>query len=452
MSSTLIALPLSNGESFLLRTKDNDGREWTILVDSGKKYGKNTRELAQKLSEVSPSVKHIDIAICTHSDADHSQGFWYFADDWYGMGRTIGEYWLPGRWANAFPKIITDPTGFVANLANGALEASEDFRGQSKSMEFGSREAIYSMASKALLEDEAGAAVVAIDEHASEDGELSAFGLTAEEAFEIRLGLEEADDTVDPLEAAISQITASSPWSPQAFYLFETSKSIGSFLEGNAAFLEVAETAKAIDKIARSAIAHNIQVRWFDFGEYMKTDTPKGGIPGLLEPCCAVEVMPDRNKAMALSNVALFHSLRLTRQNVESLVFYRPETDSDPGVLFLGDSRLAHGINKPGKDFPLPFEKPSRKVLVTAPHHGSRNNDHAFTVLDTWLGSTDQFFVRNGGQSGQKLDRFLEYDERRCAQCFQCHGTDWNQWVAIMTDGNNWKWPPNSERCGKPKQ
>lgn len=452
MSSTLIALPLSNGESFLLRTTDDDGREWTILVDSGKKYGKNTRELAQKLSEVSPSIKHLDIAVCTHSDADHSQGFWYFADDWFGMGRTIGEYWLPGRWANAFPNILMDPVGFAAKLMDGALAASEKIRDQRKSMEFNSREAMYDIASKMLLEDKAGVAVVAIDEQSSANGEASAFGLNTEEAYAIRLGLEETDDTVDPLEAAISQIATISPWSSDLIYLFGHSKNTDSFLEGKAAFLEVAETAKAIDKIARSAIAHNIRVRWFDFGEYMKTDTPRGGILGLLEPWCAVEVLPDRNKAMALSNVALFHSLRLTRQNVESLVFYRPETDSDPGVLFLGDSRLAHGIKKPEKDFPLPLQKPTRKLLVTAPHHGSRNNDHAFNVLDDWLGSADQFFVRNGGQSGQKLDRFLEYDQRRCAQCFQCHGTGWSQWVAIMTDGNNWKWPPNSEPCGIPKQ
>lgn len=450
MSSTLIALPLSNGESFLLRTPDSTGREWTILVDSGKKYGAKTRELAKKLSEISPSVQHIDVAICTHSDADHSQGFWHFADDWYGMGRTIGEYWLPGRWANAFPKILMDPTGFAAKLAEGAFDASEEISDLAKSMEFGSREGMYERASKLLSEDEAGSAVFAIEEHAGSD--LSAFGLNADEIFSIRLGLEETDDTVDPLETAIHQLENSAPWTLHPFGLWESSKGLSAQSEGRAAFLEVAETAKAIDKIARSAIAHDIGVRWFDFGEYMKTDTPRGGISGLLEPCCAVEVLPDRSKSMALSNIALFHSLRLTRQNVESLVFYRPETDTDPGVLFLGDSRLAHGINRPGKNFPRPFEKPERKLLVTAPHHGSRNNDHAFSVLDVWLGSADQFFVRNGGQSGQKLDRFLHYDDRRCAQCFQCHGTDWSQWVAVMTDGNSWKWPPNSEACGKPKQ
>ena len=74
MSSTFIALPLTNGDAFLLRTKDKSGKSWNILVDSGKKYGKNTRELALILSQVSPKVEHVDIAICTHQDADHANG------------------------------------------------------------------------------------------------------------------------------------------------------------------------------------------------------------------------------------------------------------------------------------------------------------------------------------------------------------------------------------------
>ena len=92
MSSTFIALPLTSGEAFLLRTPDQNGRERVILVDSGKKYGEGTRELADILSKISPRIDHIDFAICTHSDSDHSQGFWAFADDWYGMKRTLGEY------------------------------------------------------------------------------------------------------------------------------------------------------------------------------------------------------------------------------------------------------------------------------------------------------------------------------------------------------------------------
>ena len=451
MSSTLIALPLSNGEAFLLRTPDEAGREWTILVDSGKLYGQDSREVAKILGEISPAVKHIDVAICTHSDADHSQGFWFFADDWYAMGRTIGEYWLPGRWANAFPKILTDPSGFVADLAIGAAEAGRDFTRSANKIEFGQREATYGSASESFVDEQLESAVRIVEEGQHAEARATAFGLSESELLAIASELEETDDMVDPVTLALDETFNRENWgvTPVAAMIFDIK--LGEALEAMTAFREVAETAKAIEKIAKSAIRYEINVRWFDFGEYAKSDQPRGGIQGLLQPCCAVEVVPDRSKAMALANLALFHSLRLTRQNVESLVFYRPETETSPGLLFLGDSRLAHGIEKPGRSFPRPFVKPNRKLLVTAPHHGSRNNDHAFSVLRDWLESEDQLFVRNGGQSGQTLDQFLRQD-RRCAQCFQCRGPDWKQWVAVMTESNEWKWPPNSESCGLPKR
>lgn len=451
MSSTLIALPLSNGEAFLLRTPDEAGREWTFLVDSGKLYGQDSRELAKILKEISPAVNHIDVAVCTHSDADHSQGFWYFADDWYAMGRTIGEYWLPGRWANAFPKILTDPSGFVADLAMGAADAGRDFTKAANKTEFGLREAKYGSASESFVEGQLESAVHVVEEGEHVEARAMAFGLSESELWALRSEIEETDDMVDPVSLALEETFIGENWgvTPVAAMIFDIK--LDAALEAMTAFKEVAETAKAIEKIAKSAIRYEINVRWFDFGEYAKSDRPHGGLPGLFEPCCAVEVVPDRTKAMALSNLALFHSLRLTRQNVESLVFYRPETDTVPGMLFLGDSRLAHGIERPGRSFPRSFAKPNRKLLVTAPHHGSRNNDHAFSVLREWLGTEDQHFVRNGGQSGQTLDQFLRRN-RRCAQCFQCHGSDWNQWVAVMTDGNEWKWPPNSETCGRPSR
>jgi len=124
VASTFIALPLKSGEAFLLRTPDDQGNEWVILVDGGKAYGKDSRELGKILAEVMPKIEHIDIVICTHSDADHSQGLWFLADDWYEMGRSIGEFWLPGRWANAVPAILTDPSGFAAKLLYGAVEAA----------------------------------------------------------------------------------------------------------------------------------------------------------------------------------------------------------------------------------------------------------------------------------------------------------------------------------------
>ena len=146
-----------------------------------------------------------------------------------------------------------------------------------------------------------------------------------------------------------------------------------------------------------------------------------------------------------------FVSLRLSRQNVESLVFYRPEDQDSPGVLFLGDSRLAYGVNRPEENFPLNHDRPKRKIIVTAPHHGSDKNDRAYKVLEEWLDDNEPIFIRNGGQSNQKLNAYLQYENRRCAQCVQCHGKTWNQWVAVNAYAGDWQWPPKADACGIPR-
>ena len=216
MSSTFIALPLTNGDAFLLRTKDKSGKSWNILVDSGKKYGKNTRELALILSQVSPKVEHVDIAICTHQDADHANGFWYFAEDWYDMGRTIGEYWLPGRWANAMPAILTDPSEFSARLMDGAeeaslqsmqgdfLERSTSFRDSSDILMPEEKLQLFALHNEVFSEEKSNVRVNSSEEeNGSELGLARSFGLSEEELSRFKEDIEETDDTLDPLAVTL---------------------------------------------------------------------------------------------------------------------------------------------------------------------------------------------------------------------------------------------------------
>lgn len=448
MKSTFIALPLTNGDAFLLRTPDSSGKERVILVDSGKKYGKNTRELAKILANVSPRINHIDIAVCTHSDADHSNGFWFFADDWYDLGRTIGEYWLPGRWANAMPMALTDPAGFSAMLFDGALESAHINRrqeGEKSGLLFG----VMSDEEADLSEEDW--PLTPLEGDFKKQDYANSFGLSLEEFVHLKFLVEEEDADVDPFDIATETL------SPLAYSISDGKKitvwpNIDIGVEARSSYLDALDTAKAIRKIALSALQRDIRVRWFDFGLYSLNEKPSGGEPGLLEPLCSVEVIPKPKATSALTSYALFKSLRLSRQNVESLVFYRPETGDHPGVVFLGDSRLAYGVNRPDKEFPIDHTKPDRKILITAPHHGSNKNDFAYGVITDWIGDDQSHFVRNGGQSNQRLGDYLQYDRRRCAQCVQCHGKEWNQWVTVHASGTNWIWPPNSEECGTPNQ
>lgn len=88
------SLEVGAGDSFLI---ENNGENY--LIDSGKS--------ATIIKKIAPKI--IDIAICTHNDSDHSNGFIGLleSDD-----HTIKEIWLPGIWAT-----IID---FIQN--NGFLE------------------------------------------------------------------------------------------------------------------------------------------------------------------------------------------------------------------------------------------------------------------------------------------------------------------------------------------
>jgi len=459
MASSFTALPLESGESFLLRT-DTLGREFVILVDSGKKYAGKKHPLHKVLKKHAPDVERIDIAICTHQDADHSNGFRNFADEWYAAGGMIGEYWLPGRWANVAKPIALGDESFQLSILQGANEAvralengesadgdlkqieihlqkipEDDFRDQAKNFEL-SRE----LRPRGENIEKLNLWENGRDETVRETSLADSLGLSIEDLTARRAEMEESDPVSESLEFPVMTINS------RFFYHLKHRTYEAKVLnEYNLAI----DTAASIRRILDSALKHTIPIRWFDFGAFEDGSAPIGGIEGVLEPLNAVEVDPPRE---TVSNVAKFYSLRLSRQNVESLVFYRPETDEAPGVLFLGDSRLAFGISKPKDDFPMPVTRPKRPLIVTSPHHGSRVNDHAYSVIEKWAGSKP-YYIRNGGQTGQKLKDYQIKPNKKCAQCVQCFGKNWQQLVTLDTKGYDWDWANISGKdCGTPNQ
>lgn len=209
------------------------------------------------------------------------------------------------------------------------------------------------------------------------------------------------------------------------------------------------DVAKLIVSIAQAPLLFKIPIRWFDFGLFENGRKPAGGRRSLLVPLCAVELRMPPIKPV--SPLLLFFSLMLSRQNVESLAFSRPETADEPAVLFVGDSRLSFGLARPSKDFSMPSSVPNRRIIATAAHHGSCVNDNAYDVIERWLGmgSQEPIYVRNGGSVSQTLGNFCNKSDRRCAQCVQCHGPTWRQPVALTTQRNQWVWPPaNARPCG----
>jgi metallo-beta-lactamase superfamily protein len=448
MTSRFTALPLAGGEAFLLET-GHARSTWTILVDAGLHSRLPRHPLVALIRSAAQQVNRIDIAVCTHQDADHAKGFVTFPEAWYASGGSIGEFWLPGRWAAALPAALVNPQRLVSQLVQGALEAERIHENLNRTYgeELVQIPLILELAARPpnILRDLADAyrsAAIETEERPNEQVDdvdertARSLGIDVELAEFVRHAFKASDLTAAKVfDELISHLRRL----PLEAVAVRTQLSIA------------LDVAKLIVSIAQAALRFKIPIRWFDFGLYEGGRKPAGGRRSLLVPLCAVELrMPPK----PVSPLLLFFSLTLSRQNVESLAFSRPETVDEPAVLFVGDSRLSFGLARPSKDFSMPPTVPKRRIIATAAHHGSCVNDNAYHVIERWLGvgSQEPIYLRNGGIVSQTLGSFCNKRDRRCAQCIQCHGPRWRQPVALITQGNLWVWPPAEARpCGTPR-
>jgi len=458
MSSIFHALDLPSGEAFLLKTTRQSDRQFCVLVDSGtrKRRGKQ-HPLVQAIRRVEPELKRIDVAICTHQDNDHAGGFADFADHWYSNGNAIGEFWLPGRWAAAFPDAIANPLGVMDRLYNGASEllgTIEDNKPRSNDTNVDVTNALtlecnirthdnLRLVSSAFEECAIPANIPETEESISSKWDRLAlsFGILSNQ-LDLLI-------TQDEVNYGFDKVSSLYP-GKHCSYCFLLSH-LPARMKVDYLYLRAIDTLNSIRNIASAALRFIIPIRWFDFGLFEQTTVPRGGIKQLLLPLNSVEIGgPPR----VINDLALFLSLHLSIHNVESLVFLREETLEEPATLFLGDSRLNFGIGKLTKNFSLSKTPPKRTLLMTAPHHGSRVNDNAYSVIDQWLGVSrpDIICIRNGGRDRQTFNRYMTIHKKACVQChsrYRCtnYTFQFNGTVTVGTDHTNaWQWPPVSGR------
>jgi hypothetical protein len=286
MASRFLALPLGTGEAFLLETQQG-GKDWAILVDSGNLDGGTPHPLVDALNKTAPKLRHIDIAICTHRDTDHARGFEHLADEWCGVGRTIGEFWLPGRWAAAMPKLLLDPAGLADSLWQGAVEASSRLVGpggertthateESRIRDLARELEIDSQFTDLEVADAAETSDSKYVDATDEDRDLRlsrTLGLTNEELVALDISMEESDRppsvVLDEIASLVSR-WVDPFWIEPPFV--KESISISSIV------LDAITTAKTIAIIAESTVRWRIPIRWFDFGQFEQTGRAKGAI------------------------------------------------------------------------------------------------------------------------------------------------------------------------------
>jgi len=360
----ITALPVA-GDAYLLETSDH-----VVLVDGGYSGAK----LHKALAGILPGIKHIDIVICTHADNDHAGGLTDFLSK---TNLTVGEFWLPGSWAEPARDLLADPGAVMRELMKEVTDEHTDLPKQLSADNAADIDTVLD-----LLRQEADDFKPRQDEH--------------REAF-----------TPDQPQFPYGRFTrrGAAVTFGKAKRLLQNKARPGSVASRA---MTLIETAERIRKIAENARNNHIPVRWFDYSEFRRTRVSAGGTRFLV-PVNSVELVTP--PALA-GRVTRF--VQLSRANRECLVFHSLSEHGEMSVLFSGDSPLGDG---PGyaTSF-LDHRLGNRPLVVTAPHHGSESNAIAYTHIAKLC--KPDYWIRSGkGAIPGPTFRSIDPAERACTQC-----------------------------------
>jgi hypothetical protein len=384
----LFALPIA-GDAYLLQVQ---GRH--VLVDGGH----SSRSLCSALRSPDVNVSRLDIVVCTHADADHAGGLVSLLDT---QPISVGELWLPGAWGDSLPALLRDPREVInalisemehwtATVRRGLNQDSDDFDAavhvdiaEERRRMTQDRPGNDARREQSSREPKAG--LTWLREHLPDQalGDAAVFDAAREFNRGRRLARHRA-----------ARHSFSERW--RTFWL------------------GTINTAERIRRIAIQAVRHDVDVRWFDFGEFAKSGMASGGEPGLLVPMNAVEL------AIPLPPVpAMGYLARLTPVNEECLVFVTDGAYAWPfefEVIFTGDSPLGTG---PGYQncFLRDYRDKGTILVATAPHHGSESNAIAYAHLQGMAHVA--IWLRSGGSSKHPGPTFrkLPEESRICTHC-----------------------------------
>lgn len=181
-----------------------------------------------------------------------------------------------------------------------------------------------------------------------------------------------------------------------------------------------------IRDIAIQAVQRGLPVRWFEHAPA----SPGGGTPGILEPLSS-----KAKTRVAPSSRTLREHLRLTTVNKESLVFWAPQHESSPGVLFCADSDF-EGIQS------LPLVA---NTIVTAPHHGAESNASVYLKVDPNK-SENVTWVRSDSHTAKRP--CSAYKARANRYCTLCSGAAGPQKSLGFVSGSGvWQPTRSTLRC-----
>jgi hypothetical protein len=383
--SRFIAIPVGQGDAFFL---EREG--YTILIDGGR-----SRSAFPSMFRAATKTDGVNVAICTHNDADHANGILGFLED----GLRCGELWLPGRWLSALPDVLRPFVEVLEELSNDIMKAEGLFNGQ--------------------MEEAAPSSIETYSERVNLTDTPVIYGDHLEAVHQWPAPIEQMLENAKPWHANQLWLW---PWTLEERDLWRLSHYRSLSSEGVQLLWSAIEAASRIREIATQAFHRGIPVRWFEFD----IDKPSGS-KLVLQPINAREI------ARVSPRIGSFLNwLALTVSNRESLVFWSPRTKHEPGALFTADSDLA-GMSLPSK---------LDRAIVTAPHHGSESNSNAYeAVIRSSNSPTSIIWVRSDGRYRSRPGRtYLSLKNRRfCTLCRLSYGNSTQkQAVRFFTRGGVW--------------
>lgn len=369
------AASINSGDSFYFETKIS-GMFKNVLVDGGLKEN----GFVNMFKEVTKRTE-IDVVVCTHDDADHTFGIKDLLSS--SSEIRINEIWLPAIWINLIDIFASyeDYESFVDELGAEILKYN-------------------------IL-------IIQANKKEKMDIEPRNREIIRRERYDIDL-----NDEINPEELLLSILNSEKYTFLKDHHRFLNLLKDDSWCKERQdiyMFFNVLTTFKNILEVARLAMDKGVKIRWL---EYTRNTVQKRIFykSAPLIPLNSREVLNIKRRPRSVSVLLSY----LTRVNRESLVFTSRKNKKQAPVLFTADSNL--DANEVEKIFV------KREMIITTPHHGSKNNEPAFERIKNKLKQNNITKVNwiRGHHQAVTLDDWYTasikfWGRRYCTKCENDH-------------------------------
>ena len=421
MSLIFSALTVREGDAFLL---EDDG--WKCLFDSGR--DKSIVDLLKF-----KGIDKLDLAICSHNDADHAEGF----IELFKSGFQINEIWLPGLWASVLHFVKENfencrDVVFDNELYEGGLDSL--FSEESVSDETFIRDIYFldEMKSSESFQEYCYCLLGKLARYITDNPgikDLLSSDLQKKIVKEYHEGYREkqVDDYLEDLliECYRWEYTHKRDVHDIKEFIKERLHRLDCYEQTRNNIIESLDLKlNKIISIATYASRQGCTITWFrPSSSCTKEDVGFGFVPLNSSKMCRIR--------MPKSSVAYMYLLCLTEENKHSLVFEYIKKGV-PLIRFSADSDCTCQSVYPYRE----------NIIVTAPHHGSDANAIVYKTIH----GDDLIWVRSDKKSNKRP--CAEFKSRKNKYCLACKQYNFKTEICFEYNSELKRWDfVSGEQC-----